>query len=59
MDTYLYTEAPITQVEEIEEHGRAGEPAELKTGSNVPPGPEPRAGKPPAVHRGVAEGHGD
>jgi uncharacterized protein len=46
MDTYLYTEAPITQIEEIDEHGRAGEPAELKTGSDVPPGPERRAGKP-------------
>ena len=36
MDTYLYTEAPITEVEQIEEHGRAGAPARSPTGSHAP-----------------------
>ena len=38
MDTYLYTEAPVTQVEAIEEQGRAGEFARSPTGANAPGG---------------------
>jgi hypothetical protein len=41
MDTYLYTDVPITEVEQIEEHGRAGEPARSPTGSQAPE-PSPR-----------------
>ena len=36
MDTYLYSEVPITQVEAIEEQGRAGEFARSPTGAHVP-----------------------
>jgi hypothetical protein len=41
MDAYLYTEAPITEIERIEEHGQAGEPAASPTGSHAPE-PAPR-----------------
>jgi ferritin-like protein len=41
MDAYLYTEAPITEIERIEEHGQAGEPARSPTGAQVPE-PAPR-----------------
>jgi uncharacterized protein len=40
MDTYLYTEVPITEVERIEEHEQAGKLARSPTGSN---GPDPRS----------------
>ena len=36
MDTYLYTEAPITQVEAIAEHGQAGEAARSPVASTTP-----------------------
>jgi uncharacterized protein len=36
MDTYLYTEAPITQVEAIEEQGGAGEFARSPTAASAP-----------------------
>ena len=41
MDTYLYTEAPITEVEEIAEHGGAGEAARSPAASNAPAAPWP------------------
>jgi hypothetical protein len=35
MDTYLYSEAPITEVEAVEEQERAGESARSPTGSHA------------------------
>src|SRR5512135_2816356 len=45
MDTYLYTEAPITAVEAIEERERAGESVRSPTGSHAPEGGTRRAGR--------------
>ena len=36
MDTYLYTEAPITEVEALAEHGGGGEAARSPVASNTP-----------------------
>jgi ferritin-like protein len=60
MDAYLYTEAPITEIERIEEHGQAGEPARSPTGAHVPEpaprGPRRSAGR---FTVGSLKGHGD
>jgi uncharacterized protein len=44
MDTYLYTKAPITEIEEAEESGQGGEVAPPSTGSHVEPPARPRRG---------------
>jgi hypothetical protein len=60
MDAYLYTEAPITEVERIEEHEQAGEPARSLTGSHAPEAAPRRPARSAGRFTvGPLKGHGD